>query len=123
MSEIWYVDEGEGFNLVSHVFETQIEAERYARMLFPNENVVLRHARIYCKPVVSFRAYGMGEIAILKKYAMDNYEDGGHWVVETYSNADYAEVLGRCSSLEEAKQALKENWELCVMQEKECGWG
>ena len=65
----------------------------------------------------------MNDIEILEKYAMDNYEEGGHWVAETYSDADYAEVLGRCSSLEEAKQALKESWELCVMQEKECGWG
>ena len=62
-------------------------------------------------------------IQVLEKYAMDNYEEGGHWVVETYSDADYAEVLGRCSSLEAAKEALKKDWELCVMQEKECGWG
>jgi hypothetical protein len=31
MSEIWYVNEGEGFHLVGYVFETKIEAERYAR--------------------------------------------------------------------------------------------
>lgn len=55
MSEIWYVDEGEGFHLVSHVFETKIEAERYARVVFPGESEVLRHSRIYCKPVVSFK--------------------------------------------------------------------
>lgn len=55
MSEIWYVDEGEGFHLVSHVFETKIEAERYARVLFPEESEDLRYARIYCKPVVSFK--------------------------------------------------------------------
>jgi hypothetical protein len=55
MSEIWYVDEGEGFHLVSHVFETKIEAERYARVVFPGESEDLRYARIYCKPVVSFK--------------------------------------------------------------------
>jgi hypothetical protein len=26
MNEIWYVDEGEGFHLAAHVFETKIEA-------------------------------------------------------------------------------------------------
>ena len=55
MSEIWYVDEGEGFHLVAHVFETKIEAERYARALFPDEDEDVRYARIYCKPVVSFK--------------------------------------------------------------------
>jgi hypothetical protein len=55
MNEIWYVDEGEGFHLVAHVFETKIEAERYARELFPEESQDLRHARIYCKEVVSFK--------------------------------------------------------------------
>jgi hypothetical protein len=55
MSEIWYVNQGEGFDLVAHVFETKIEAERYARELFPNESEDERYARIYCKPVVSFK--------------------------------------------------------------------
>ena len=55
MSEIWYVDEGEGFDLVAHVFETKIEAEKYARELFPDEDEDVRYARIYCKPVVSFK--------------------------------------------------------------------
>ena len=55
MSEIWYVNEGEGFHLVEHVFETKIEAEGYARMMFPGESEDERYARIYCKPVVSFK--------------------------------------------------------------------
>jgi hypothetical protein len=38
MNEIWYVDEGEGFSLVAHVFETKIEAERYARAMYPEES-------------------------------------------------------------------------------------
>ena len=54
MNEIWYVNEGEGFHLVDHVFETKIEAEKYARELFPNESEGERYARIYCKPVVSY---------------------------------------------------------------------
>ena len=59
MSEIWYVNEGEGFYLVEHVFETKIEAERYARELFPDEDERTRYARIHCKPVVSFKEGGV----------------------------------------------------------------
>ena len=55
MSEIWYVNEGEGFHLVAHVFETKMEAEMYAAVLFPDESEDSRYARIYCKPVVSFK--------------------------------------------------------------------
>jgi hypothetical protein len=56
MTEIWYVDEGDGgFQFVSFMFETKIEAERYARELFPDESEDARYARIYCKPVVSFK--------------------------------------------------------------------
>ena len=55
MSEIWYVDEGEGFHLVAHVFETKVEAERYARELFPEESEDERYSRIYSKEVVSFK--------------------------------------------------------------------
>ena len=55
MNEIWYVDEGEGFHLAAHVFETKIEAEMYARAMFPEESENERYSRIYCKPVVSFK--------------------------------------------------------------------
>ena len=55
MNEIWYVDEGEGFRLVAHVFETKIEAERYARAMYPEESEDSRHSRIHCKEVVSFK--------------------------------------------------------------------
>jgi hypothetical protein len=55
MNEIWYVDEGEGFHLASYVFETKIEAEQYARKLFPEESQDSRYARIYCKEVASFK--------------------------------------------------------------------
>ena len=55
MSEIWYVNEGEGFHLVAHVFETKVEAERYARELFPEESEDERYSRIYSKEVVSFK--------------------------------------------------------------------
>jgi len=52
---IWYVNEGEGFHLVDQVFEKKIQAEKYARALFPDESEDSRYARIYCKPVVSFK--------------------------------------------------------------------
>ena len=55
MKEIWYVDEGGGFYLASYVFETKIEAERYARECFPNENEDERYARIFYKEVVSYK--------------------------------------------------------------------
>jgi hypothetical protein len=55
MNEIWYVDEGEGFSLVAHVFETKIEAERYARAMYPEESEDSRYSRIHCKEVVSFK--------------------------------------------------------------------
>jgi len=56
MKEIWYVNEGEGgFHFVAHVFETKIEAERYARESFPDEDEDTRYARIYYKEVVSYK--------------------------------------------------------------------
>ena len=62
------------------------------------------------------------EIEILKQYALDNYEAGGHWVFETYSDDEYAEVLARHPSIKAAKKALKEAWEFCTEQQQECGW-
>ena len=60
MNEIWYVNEGNGgFHLVPHVFETKMEAERYARELFPDETEDERYARIYYKEVVSFKEGGV----------------------------------------------------------------
>jgi hypothetical protein len=50
MNEIWYVDEGEGFHLV-----VDKDRSRAIRTMFPEESQDLRHARIYCKEVVSFK--------------------------------------------------------------------
>ena len=55
MREVWYVNEGGGFHLASYVFETKIEAERYARECFPNESEDERYARIFYKEVVSYK--------------------------------------------------------------------
>ena len=76
MSEIWYVNEGEGFDLVAHVFETKIEAEKYARAQFPDESEDERYARIYCKPVVSFKSDTKIKVYELQNRALD-------WVVTT----------------------------------------
>lgn len=62
------------------------------------------------------------EVETLKQYALENYEVGGHWVFETYSNADYAEVLLKCQSVEEAKKAIKQDWEFSEEQRQECSW-
>jgi len=64
-----------------------------------------------------------GDVAALEQYALDNYGSGGHWVYETFSDLDYAEVLRECGSLEVAKRALKRDWELCLQRERECSWG
>jgi hypothetical protein len=64
----------------------------------------------------------MNGVEILKQYALDNYESGGHWVFETYSDAEYAKVLVVSQSIEAAKKAIKEDWELCEERKQECGW-
>ena len=59
MKEVWYVSEDSyngGFDTyVACVFETKIEAEKYARMMFPEESEDERYSRIYSKEVVSFK--------------------------------------------------------------------
>jgi len=62
------------------------------------------------------------ELQSLKQYALDNYEAGGHWVFETYSDAEYAEVLRGSQSIEAAKEAIKRDWELCEERKQECSW-
>lgn len=50
MSEVWYVQGDEDVTL----FKTKMDAERYARELFPDETESVRYARIFFFPVVSF---------------------------------------------------------------------
>lgn len=58
----------------------------------------------------------------LEAYALANYEAGGHWVFETYSDSDYRRILDEAGgSIAKAKAALKEEWLFLVMQERECG--
>lgn len=64
----------------------------------------------------------MNELETLKQYALDNYDLGGHWIFETFSNSDYAQVLAESQSLEAAKKAIREDWELTQEREQECRW-
>jgi hypothetical protein len=65
----------------------------------------------------------MWEVVSLEQYALDNYEVGGHWVYETFSDLDYAEVVFESTSLEDGKKIIKECWERLLEQERECSWG
>jgi len=33
----------------------------------------------------------------LYQYALDNYEAGGHWIVECWDAADYNDILEECN--------------------------
>ena len=59
-------------------------------------------------------------IEALKKFAYDHYEEGAHWVVETFSDGDYEEVLRSFATVEEAKADLQDYWELMVEREMDC---
>ena len=60
-------------------------------------------------------------IAEPEQYALSHYEEGGHWVYETYSRSDYIETLEENDfDLAKAKQDIKGYWELVVMREREC---
>lgn len=49
----------------------------------------------------------------LEQYALDNYEEGGHWVVECFDRADYDLYIEEAGGdLDLALQALKEYWTL-----------
>jgi hypothetical protein len=56
------------------------------------------------------------KVALIKEWASDNYEKGGHWIVECFSDEDIAESF---SSLADAKRYVKRTLE----QERNCAWG
>ena len=63
----------------------------------------------------------MTDTKTLEAYAMQHYEAGGHWVVETYGAADYQAVLDEAGGdIDEAKAALKKAWLSLVAQQREC---
>ena len=59
-------------------------------------------------------------VEALKKFAYERYEDGAHWVVETFSDGDYEEVLRSFATLDEAKADLQDYWELMTEREMDC---
>ena len=63
-------------------------------------------------------------VKALKDYAVANYNDGGHWVYETYDTADYEAILAEAeNNVERAKELLKEAWEFTCEREQECAFG
>ena len=53
------------------------------------------------------------KIEQLKTYALAHYDNGAHWIVETYSNDDYSNVLDKClRNVDLAKKELRAKWEL-----------
>lgn len=63
-------------------------------------------------------------VQALKDYALANYEAGGHWVYETYDNADYLAIVHEAEgNVERAKELVKEAWEFICEREQECAFG
>lgn len=59
----------------------------------------------------------------LYQYAAANYEEGGHWIAETWDAADYNDLLEECGgNMDKAKRELKLRWELICEQERNCAW-
>ena len=59
----------------------------------------------------------------LEQYALDNYEAGGHWVVECFDKEDYLEIIAEAGcDLVEAKTLLRTHWEIMCERESECRW-
>jgi hypothetical protein len=64
------------------------------------------------------------EVMQLESYAQDNYEQGGHWVYESFDESDYMAVLESSKwDMTEAKARIKGRWELLLERERECAWG
>ena len=59
-------------------------------------------------------------VEALKKFALDHYEEGGHWVFETFGTGDYEEVLRSFATVDEAKADLKAYWDLMAEREADC---
>jgi len=61
---------------------------------------------------MEYTQYMKDEVKALEDYARDHYEEGGHWVYETYDTEDYEKLLLSVSCIEDAKKQLKDFWEL-----------
>lgn len=57
----------------------------------------------------------------LEQFALDNYEEGGHWVVETHVAQDYQEYLDEaCGNVAKAKKLVRSYWELMNSRQADC---
>jgi len=60
----------------------------------------------------------------LEQYALEHYEQGGHWVCEGFDLIDYMDVLEHCrGNVPEAKAQVKKYWETIRERERESAWG
>lgn len=65
----------------------------------------------------------MSKINQLQEFAIKNYEAGGHWVVECFSQSDYTEYIQKAGgNVQKACKLIKEYWELINEQELNCAW-
>jgi 23S rRNA U2552 (ribose-2'-O)-methylase RlmE/FtsJ len=55
----------------------------------------------------------------LQEFALDHYEEGGHWVVECFGKEDYDRFLAKTSSVAEAREELQKYWTLIEEQARE----
>lgn len=58
----------------------------------------------------------MTKVEKIKQWASDNYEKGGHWIVECFGDKDIEETF---TSLADAKRYVA----LTNEQERNCAWG
>lgn len=63
-------------------------------------------------------------IDALIRYCTDHYEEGGHWVVETFDRLDFAAGLMAADyNMEWAQADLKKYWDRQNMLEREYAFG
>ena len=66
----------------------------------------------------------MNEVAgvlALRKWAYEHYEDGAHWIVETWSDGDYLEALSEANGdVEAAIVEMVAYVDLMVERELDC---
>ncbi len=59
----------------------------------------------------------------LEQFALDHYEEGGHWVYETHDKDDYQMVLDDAfGDIEKAKDILREYWGFMNDRKKDCSF-
>jgi hypothetical protein len=57
----------------------------------------------------------------LRQFALDNYEEGGHWIYETTDLHEYQEYLDEANGdIAKAKKLIREHWKLLLEMESNC---